>query len=217
MVADGLFVTGLMNTYCEPEDVTRILAGCDVSALGDSETLAQRILDLIGCTYSAVNREARRDFGYHQGDRLLVDGSGNDCLCLGARGVCPILAVQEVSLEGAVVPATDYAWYGQEGSLRLRPEASQTSFPKGVQNVGVVLDWGFVSPPGEIRLAQAKVVAAQILAEVSSAKGAVQTVRIGDYAVSYAGRGEHAATIERWLEDARHAAGLYRSVRVAAV
>jgi hypothetical protein len=217
MVTDGVFVTGLLNTYCEVDDVLHLLAGCDVSALGDSSAVEQRVLNLIGSTYSAVNREARRDFVYHEAVEVLVDGSGNDCICLGARGICPILAIREVEVDGDLLPAAAYACYAQEGAVRLKPGAAQTSFPKGVQNVRIALDWGYATPPGDIRLAQAKIVAAQVLAEVSSARGSVQSVRIGDYAVAYAGEGEHSATIERWLEDARRAAALYRSARVAVV
>jgi hypothetical protein len=217
MVADGVFVTGLIDTYCEVDDVLRLLTGCDLSGLGESTEIESRILDLIGSTYSEVNREAGRDFVHHEAVEILADGTGNDCLCLGARGICPILAVQEVEVDGALLPATAYACYAQEGAIRLRPGAAQTSFPKGVQNVRIVLDWGYASPPGDIRLAQAKIVAAQVLAEVSSGRGAVQSLRIGEYSVAYAGDGEHSATIERWLADARRAAALYRSARVAVV
>lgn len=218
MVAEGVFVTGLFTSYCTVEDVLRLLAGYDLSRLGDEERQKARIRELLPATRAAIDAEAGRDFLFHAEAEVWVDGGGSDRLLLSAEGVVPVWAVRRVEIGGVEVAAREYVCYGDEGTLRMRPGGRWGGvFPKGVQNVRVVLDWGYRSPPEEISLAQAKLVAAQVLGEMAGDRGSVESVRLGDYAVTYDAGGENASVVRRWAEDARRAAGSYRAVRMSVV
>lgn len=218
MVAEGIFVTSLLTAYCTVEDVQRLLAGHDLSGLGGEEDVEGRIRELLGATRSALDAHAGRDFLYHVDDEAVLDGSGTDRLTPAQWGMHPVARVHGLWVDGVQVPQEDYATYGPEGTIRLRRRGRLNGrFPVGVQNVKVALDWGHAAPPAEISLAQAKLIAAQVLSEATGGRGSVSSVRLGDYAVSYDAGGEHAGVIARWVLDAQRAAERYRAVRVAAV
>jgi len=218
MVAEAIFVTGSYDSYCTVADVLRLLSGYDLSSFGGTDDLEQHIRDQLGGAKAAVDAEAGRDFEFHADDEIACDGSGSDRLCLSAIGVSPVCAVHSVTVSDSEVASGEYALYGREGVLRLRPGSSLGGvFPVGVRNVTVGLDWGYEAAPGDIALAQARLVGAQILAELAGDRGSVESVHLGDYSVRYSAGGEHAAVIERWLDDARRTARSYRVVRVTAV
>lgn len=218
MVAEGIFVTGLLTAYCTVEDVQRLLAGHDLSRLGGEEAVEERIRELLGPTRAALDAQAGRDFLFHADDEALLDGSGTDRVSPAQWGLHPVERVHGLWVDGAQVPEGDYATYGLEGTIRLRARGRLGGrFPAGVQNVVVALDWGYPAPPAEISLAQAKLIGAQMLSEAAGAQGSVSSVRLGDYAVSYDAGGEHAGVIARWVLDAQRAAERYRAVRLAAV
>ena len=81
----------------------------------------------------------------------------------------------------------------------------------------IVLDWGYTTPPDEIALAQAKLCAADILAQAAGEMGSVDSLTIGDYSVRYESGGEHASVIGRWIGDARRTARSYGAVRMVTV
>jgi len=102
--------------------------------------------------------------------------------------------------------------------IRLRSGGTLSGvFPEGLGNFEVTADWGYNGAPQEIRLAQARLVAAQVLSECAGDRGSVERLQIGDYAVEYGSGGEHAGLIERWVTDARSAARAYRRLRLAAI
>ena len=218
MVAEGVFVTGMFASYCTVDDVLRLVAGYDLSALGTAEEVAGRIRALLGPTRAGIDGAAGRDFLFHPRDQRSVDGTGSDRISLAQLGVSPVVRVESLSVDGQEIPQTEYAWYSQEGTLRLKPGGRLSGrFPAGVQNVTLVLDWGYFQPPVDIRVAQAKLVGAELLAAAAGDRGSVESLRLGDYAISYSAGGEHAACIKRWVEEAHRIASSYRVPRLMAV
>ncbi len=218
MVAYGVFSTGNINSYCSVEQVLALLAGYDLARIGDSEAVTDRIQQLLAVTRQAVDGVAGRDFAWHADDEITVDGSGTNQLSLAPLGIVPVSTVQQITIAEREVPADDYVVYGQAGEIRLRPAASIGScFPSGLQNIALVLDWGYPDVPAKVSMAQAKLTAAQILAEAAGETSQTESVRIGDYAVRYARQGKYGAVIERLTEEASEALQPYRGIGMAAV
>jgi hypothetical protein len=218
MVSFGVFVTGMLRSYCTVDDVLRLLAGFDLTRLGDGDAVSERVAGLMGAAKAAVDTAAGRDFGYHPDDEVRVDGGGRSSLVLSSEGISPVQAVSRLAVDGVEVTADEYVSYGVEGTIRLMSEgALGGTFPVGRQNVCVKLDWGYPQPPADITLAQAKLIAAEVLSAATGGSGSVESVRLGDYSVSYDSGGENAGIIGRWLADAARAVSRHRRVRVAAV
>lgn len=215
------FVTGTLSSYAGEADVQALLAGYDLSGIGDDQAVSDRMRQLLGATRRAIDLAADRDFLYHDADVVTVDGSGHDALHLNRWGYVPIVAVHSVAVNGQEWPPEAYVVYGAEGYLRAvepgagffaNPTGSDAVvFPVGAKNVTVTLDWGYVTPPADIVLAQAKVAAAEILAQAGGAiSGGVQSHSIGDFSVTYGRDSAYAGTIERWMADAQATASRYR-------
>lgn len=218
MVSFGVFVTGVLQSYCTADDVLRLLAGFDLSRLGDEGAIRERVTGLLAAAKAAVDTLAGRDFGYHPEDEVCVDGSGRASVVLGSYGISPVQTVTRVVVDGAEIPRDKYVTYGAEGTIRLKSDSAPGGvFPVGNQNVCVTLDWGYPQPPADIALAEAKLVAAEVLAAAAGEHGAVTSVRLGDYSVSYDTDGENAGVVARWVADATRAVSRHRGVRVAAV
>jgi len=218
MVAYAVFSTGSISSYCTIEQVRALLTGYDLSRIGASQDVDDRIQSLLAVTVQAVDRIAGHDFRWHADEQLTVDGSGTDRLSLTPLGIVPLARVYEISISGRQVPADDYVVYPQIGEIRLKPSASiGTSFPSGLQNIELVVDWGYAQVPAEVSMAQAKLIAAQILAEAAGAAAQTAAVRIGDYAVRYAREGKYGAVIERLATEAHEALRSYRNIGMAIV
>ncbi len=218
MVAESVFVTGAFDTYCTVDDVYRLMSGYDLTPLGTTDEVEAHIRDLLTPSRVALDAEAGRDFLFHADDEVICDGTETDRLALSVLGVTPLITVACVWVDDKQLAATEYVVYASAGIVRLKPGSSVGgSFPAGVQNVKVQLDWGYETAPGEISLAQAKLIGAQLAAELAGDRGSIQHLSLGDYAVTYDAGGEHARVIERWVEDARRAARMHRSVRLAVV
>jgi len=217
MVAQGVFTTGNLSSYCRAEDVFRILAGYDLEPFGGEVELAARVAELLPLTRGMVDSSAGRDFRRHADQTIVVDGNGMDRLLLTEAAVAVPVHVRALRVEGTAIKAEAYHAYPETGLLRLKPQAMPSRFPAGVQNVAVDLDWGFEQPPAEIALAQAKLTAAELLAELSGEGGAVRETRIGDYTVRYAEEGRYGAAVRRLCAEAMELLRRYQVVRVAAV
>jgi len=217
MVAQGVFTTGNLSSYCTAEDVFRVLTGYDLEPFGGEEGLAARVSELLPLTRGMVDSSAGRDFRWHADETIVVDGNGTDRLLLSEAGVALPVHVQAVRVDGVTVEAEAYHAYAETGLLRLKPQAMPPRFPTGVQNVVVDLDWGFEQTPTEIALAQAKLTAAELLAELSGEGGAVRETRIGDYTVRYAEEGRYGAAVGRLCTEAAELLRRHRAVRAAAV
>jgi hypothetical protein len=225
MVAEGTFATGLMSSYCGPADVTALLRGYDLARLGDAQALADRIGELLPITQQAVETQAGRDFVWHGGDTVVLDGSGSDRLSLVEAGTVPVAAVDQVCLQGRllpgnerVLPASAYVVYPQAGEIRLlRGAGGGERFPRGRQNVSVTLDWGYEQPPVDVGLAQAKLTAAEVLAEATGETATAQSLTLGDYAVRYAAEGQYGAVISRLVAEAGELLRPYRRFKMRAI
>jgi hypothetical protein len=217
MVAEGVFSTGNLTSYCEAEDVAKVLQGSDLTLFGGWSALEARVAELVLLTRTAVESYAGRDFFRHEEELLQVDGSGSDRLWLCNWGVSPPLEVLQIEVDGRVLGQGEYGVYADSAMVRLRREASVRYFPAGVQNVEIIASWGYAEVPSEVRLAQAKIVAAELLGELSGEGAGVVQTRIGDYSVQYSPQGQQAGTVLRLLSEARQALYRYRPLRVTAV
>jgi len=217
MVAQATFSTGLLSSYCQAEDVRALLAAYDFSRLGDAQAQAERLATLLPITRRAVETAAGRDFTWHAADTVLLDGTGTDRVSLQGAGTLPLGAVRELRVEARLVAESDYVVYPQ-GEIRLKPGGALGGrFPRGAQNVAVTLDWGYPQPPPEVGLAQAKLTAAELLAEAAGETVATESVSLGDYAVRYAGGGKYAGAIRRLVVEATEALRVFRRWKVRAV
>lgn len=218
MVAEGVFSTGSLTSYCTPGQVQALLVGYDLSRIGDDPAVAERIQQLLSLTRQAVDQAADHDFLWHADDQIVIDGSGTDRLSLAPQGIVPLVAVQQIQIAGRPVSATDYVVYEQTAEIRLKPGASIGSyFPAGLQNISLTLDWGYEQVPAEVAMAQAKLTAAQILAEATGPTATAVAVRIGDYQVRFAPDGQYGAVIQQLIQEARQTLQPYRRMGMAAV
>jgi hypothetical protein len=217
MVAEGVFSTGRISSYCSVEDVFAVLRGYDLAGFGGEAGLADRVWALLPSSRSAVESLAGRDFFHHVGEEVLLDGSGSSQLNLGQGGVQGPVQVQAVEVNDWPLESGEYRVYSEAALVRLSPGARWLRFPRGVQNVRVVLDWGPETPPEEVVLAQAKLAAAELLGELGGEASAVVETRIGDYAVRYDSGGRFSGAISRLLSEARETLRRYRRLAVGTV
>ena len=218
MVAQGVFSTGSLTSYCTVGQVQALLVGYDLSRIGNDQEVAERIQQLLSLTRQGVDKAADHDFLWHTDDELTIDGSGTDRLSLGPQGVVPIVAVREIRIDSRSVASADYVVYGELGEIRLRPTASiGACFPAGLQNISLTLDWGYQQVPADVAMAQAQLTAAQVLSEAAGQTAAAAAVRIGDYAVRFAPEGQYGAVIQQLVQQAQQALRPYRRVGMAAV
>jgi hypothetical protein len=217
MGTQGVFTTGNLSSYCTVEDVFKVLCGYDLTPFGGEEELAVRVQELLPLTHGMVDSGAGRDFRWHADETVTLDGKGTDRLLLTEAGVGLPAQVAAVRVAGASIQAEGYHVYPETGLMRLKRSAPLARFPEGVQNVAVDLDWGFEQTPTEVALAQAKLTAAELLAELGGEGGAVRETRIGDYAVRYAAEGRYGGAVGRLCAEAQEILRRYRAVRMAAV
>jgi hypothetical protein len=222
MVAEGVFSTGRTRSYCTAAEVFKILAGHDLAACGGPSGLTARVEELLPLAKAMVDTAAGRDFQWHSNETLMLDGSGTDRMQLSegrAGEATPALPVilRALRVEGQTLGGTQYRAYAETGLVRLQPGGSPARFPEGLRNVEADVDWGFQQAPGDVQLAQAKLTAAELMAELGGEGGMVQETRIGDYAVRYSAEGRYAGSVARWCAEAMETLRRYRSVRVGVV
>lgn len=217
MVAQGVFATGNLQSYCGVGEVLGVLSGYDLGALGEMVAVEDRIRQLLPTSRSMVDKAAGRDFLWHEDETITVDGSGSDRQRLSEGGVWPPVVVHEVRVEGRLLGAEEWRSYADTGAIRLTQNARQRRFPAGVQNVTVWVGYGEQSVPAEIALTQAKLTAAELLAELGGEGGTVQETRIGDYTVRYAEGGRFATGVKALCDAAAATLRRYRTTHVGAV
>jgi hypothetical protein len=223
MVPQAVFSTGLLSSYCREEEVLALLVGYDLARLGDEPVVAERLRQLLPLTKQSLDSMVGHDFFWHEDDTVTLDGNGRDRLSLLETGRVPVAAVHQVAVNGVTIPAEDYVVYPQRAEIQLRRGAGGVAgslggrFPMGQQNVTVTLDWGYPQVPADVTLAQAKLTAAQILAEAAGEKISAAEVRIGDYTVRYAAAGKYGAVIEGLAREAQALVRGYRRVGMRVV
>lgn len=215
MVAEGMFATGAVGSYCTSEDVLALIEAYELDE--NTESLRERIRGLLNNTRHAIDIAAGRDFLHHENETKTLDGTGSATLTLGQAGIHPPVEVEQVAVDGSVIEASQWRYYASANSIRLTQGSRLQRFPEGVQNVQVTLTWGFQQPPGDIVSAQAKLTAAEMLSGLGGDSQAVKSLRLGDYAVSYSEGGRYGADIARLVSEAKEAARRYRSVGMVTV
>lgn len=217
MVAQGAFATGAISSYCTVEDVLGQLSAYDVASWGGVETLSARILQLLHPTRQAVDTEAGRDFFHHDAQEVALDGTGTNVLSLGEAGIASPVTVETVSINGNPITAAQWRYYPSANSLKLVPTATVRAFTAGVQNVALMASWGYETPPADIAMAQAKLVCAQLISELSAEAQAVTALSVGDYSVHYSAAGRYGADIGRLICHAREIIRKYRAMRIVSI
>lgn len=213
MVAQGVFTTGNLESYCNVSEALALLEGYDLSGWGDADALQRRAQQLVGPTKAAIDTAAGRDFMLHVDETVVVDGTGQSKLLLSPLGLVPVVQVKAVRVAGAELPPEAWLLYPEEAYVALVGGNGQPSrFPVGKRNVEVTMDWGYNTPPADIALAQAKLIAAELLSEISGERGGVEAVRLGDYTVRYGTAGHYAQMIRRLVEEATETVSRYRQL-----
>ncbi|MGD9495695.1 MAG: hypothetical protein AB7Y46_05230 [Armatimonadota bacterium] len=218
MVASGVFTTANLTSYCSGEDVLALLRAYDTSAWGTQEELGAEIGALLAPTRAAIDAAAGRDFLLHADETALLDGSGTRVLLLAAQGLTPVVGVSAVTVDGTPLSDDEWLLYPQEAALVLAAGSRVGScFPEGNQNVAVTLDWGYEQTPADVRMAQAKLVAAELIAGHSGEAGGVEAVSLGDYTVRYGAAGRLGSCVRRLVAEANEVVARYRRLELCAI
>lgn len=217
MVTLGLFSTARSSSYCSVEEVTKLLRGYDLSAYGNEEEVGSRVAELLGASRNAVERYCGRDFWWHEGETVVLDGSGTDRIGLQTAGVATPVTVSAVEIAGKPLGPLEWRGYAEQGIVRLTERSAWRQFPEGVQNISVTASWGYATPPEVVSQAQAKLTAAEVLAEAGGEAGGVTQTRLGDYAVSYGNEGRYAGAVARLVTEAQGLLARYRRLGLRAV
>ena len=211
MVAKGVFTTANLTSYCSVGDALALLEGYDLSEWGGEDALVTRASELLSPTKAAIDSGAGRDFMLHPDTTVLIDGTGDRVLLLAPLGLVPVVSVASVKIGGTQLPADDWLVYAEEAAIVLATSSRLVStFPVGRQNIEVNLDWGHGTIPADIAMAQAKLVAAELLAVASGENGTVEAVSLGDYSVRYADTGRFAYSVQRLVHEAAEAVARHR-------
>lgn len=218
MVASGVFTTANLTSYCAAEDVLAQLRAYDTAGWGTAEELAAEIAGLLAGTKAAIDAAAGRDFMLHAGETVELDGTGTRVLLLAPLGLTPVLAVSAVAVSGKALSADDWVFYPEEAAIVLAASSRFGSrFPEGSRNVAVTLDWGYEATPADVVVAQAKLVAAELIARNSGETGGVEAVSLGDYTVRYGSAGRFAYSVRRLVAEANEAVARYRRIEFCAI
>ncbi|MFW6156202.1 MAG: hypothetical protein ACOC7J_02690 [Armatimonadota bacterium] len=218
MVAKGVFTTANLTSYCAPEDVLAVLAGYDTSGWGTPEELLVDATREMPATKAAIDAAAGRDFMLHADETVLVDGSGTRVLLLAPLGLTPVVNVDSVRVDGRELTTGEWLFYPDEAAIVLAASNRiGRHYPEGSQNVEIRLDWGYEATPSDIAAAQAKLIAAELLARYAGERGGVEAVSLGDYMVRYGTDGRFAHAVRRLVTEAREAVARYRRIDFCAI
>ncbi len=218
MVAKGVFTTANLTSYCSVGDVLALLEGYDLSDWGGEDALITRASELLSATKAAIDGAAGRDFMLHPDQTVLIDGTGDRVLLLAPLGLVPVVTVSSVKIGGVTLAADDWLVYAEEAAIVLATNSRlATKFPVGRQNIEMNLDWGHERIPADIAMAQAKLVAAELLAASGGESGEVEAVSLGDYSVRYADTGRFAYSVQRLVHEASEAVARHRRLDFCSV
>ncbi len=211
MVAEGVFTTANLESYCSVDEVMSLLEAYDFSDWGDEEALRVRAGELLGATKAAIDSSTGRDFLLHADDTLALDGDGTRRLLLATLGIVPVVEIHSVTVNGTTLDPEEWLFYPEEACVELAANSRLgTCFPAGERNVEIGLDWGYEVTPYDIRMAQAKLVAAELLAMTTGERGGVEALSLGDYAVRYGRSGRFADAVHRLIAEAAETVNRYR-------
>lgn len=222
-----------LTSYCDVADVRSILAGVEADDAGVelSNWLSQSAADAVIEMYLSdkkqlVDSTARRDFDLHEDVDVVVDGPGESLLNLGKSGFYPLLSVSALTVANTEQELDNYVLY-RDGVIKsklwgvtqtfVNPAIART-FPRGNQNIAATITWGYAAVPQDVVMAQARFVAAEVLAHIARANtetpgmiGGIQKVEFEDYRITNFARSRFSASIERLEKQATKDLAAYRT------
>jgi len=212
-----------VTSYCDVQDVKMVLLG--VAQDADNDTLegwvSQTEVDRFIRFYFETTRldlegMARRDFGYHEDVQVAVDGLGTEVLDLGFYGFWPLESIDAMSISGEDCDLSEYT-FNSDGTLK--PSDYWGGFPvfrRGHLNIELTLTYGYSTPPDDIKVAQAELVACKILPLITASNagdlaglGGYQRVQFGEVSVTHYQQGRYAPFLRELKEHVAQVASRY--------
>jgi hypothetical protein len=187
-------------TYADPETVKELsgITASDLGNVANSSELDSLISNLNDRAKSLIDEYCQRDFEEHAGETVKVDGNGRNELSLpqyaaGDGLYYPIINLSSVSLNGNSLDASDYRIKPQPNALSNRNagviERKNARWPEGWENIEVTLDWGYQSPPGEIKSIAETLIVDQLLDAAQAEQGSGATsISMDGFSVSFSER-----------------------------
>jgi hypothetical protein len=170
----------------------------DLNNVQNSSELDNLISRLNDRAKSLIDEYCQRDFEEYTGETVKVDGNGRSELSLpqyaaGDGLYYPIISISSVSLNGNALDASDYRIKPQPNALSNRNagviERKNARWPEGWENIEVTLDWGYQSPPDEIKSVAESLIVDQLLNSVQDSKSSgADSVSMDGYSVSFSQR-----------------------------
>lgn len=187
-------------TYADPQTVKQLsgISPSDIENVANSTELDNLISRLNDRVKSRIDEYCGRDFEFHGSETVKVDGNGRTELSLRRHAAGdglyqPIVNLSSVSVGGSTLDASDYRIKPQPNSLPNRNagiiERKHARWPEGWENIEVTLDWGYQSPPEEIKsVAESMVKEALLDAAQASKSSGAESISMDGYSVSFSER-----------------------------
>ena len=147
---------------------------------------------------SLIDEYCQRDFEEHAGETIKVDGNGRTELSLPQQAAAdglfyPIINLTDVKLNSNTLDASDYRIKPQPNALSNRNagviERKNARWPEGWENIEVTLDWGYSSPPPEIKSVAESLIVDQLLNAVQDSKSSgADSISMDGFSVSFSQR-----------------------------
>lgn len=187
-------------TYADAQTVKE-LSGVGPNELNNITTQAELdslITRLNERAKSAIDEYCQRDFDYHPGVTIKVDGNGRQELSLpqfaAADGLFyPIVNLTSVSINGDALDSSDYRIKRQPNALNERNagiiERKWARWPKGWENIEVTLDWGYETPPEEVKSIAESLIIDQLLNAAGASHGSgAESISMDGFSVTFGKR-----------------------------
>jgi len=187
-------------TYADSQTVKQLsgVAASDIGNVSNTTELDNLISRLNDRAKSLIDEYCQRDFEEHLGEAVPVDGNGRTELSLpqyaaGDGLYYPIINLDTVTLNGNALDASDYRIKPQPNALTNRNagiiERKNARWPEGWENIEVTLDWGYSSPPEEVKSVAESLIVDQLLDATQAEKGSGATsISMDGFSVSFSER-----------------------------
>lgn len=187
-------------TYADAQTVKELsgISAGDLDNVANTTELDALITKLNERAKSRIDEYCQRDFGEHLAETVAIDGNGRTELSVPQRAAAdglfyPITTLTEVKLSNSVLDADDYRLKPQSNALADRNagiiERKHAVWPRGWENIEVTFDWGFASPPGEIKAVAESMITDTLLSAVQDGKSSgAESVSMDGYSVSFGSR-----------------------------
>ena len=220
-----------MATYCTAAEALAELEGVDASAIIASKSLSTQVTALLSFSKLRLDNACGRDFDAHTGTVARLSGRGSNVLVLDHYPVITLTKIEECSGAGsaetyATVASTLYRVDYTNGIVYFIANLNRESayqqkaqtFASGDLNYQVTLDWGYATPPDDVKMAQAHMVRSMILSRIASAdksgEGSVQRIQVGTWSATFPTGSPYAGEIQQSAELIAEVVRNYRNVRL---